>query len=76
MIAGFAAWYSTKFVSVAASRRADLMSLLMATLVWGTIVWLGLKLMKSELPSSLRRKKTAPEPPAEMAEETTGGVEP
>ena len=36
----------------------------------------GLKLTKSELPSTLRRKKPVVDAPTEIAEETSGGVEP
>jgi putative peptidoglycan lipid II flippase len=74
LVAGVAAWYATRFVPVAASRRDDLYSLAIATGIWVVIVWIGLKLTRSELPSALRRKKRA-EPPAEIAEETSGGVE-
>ena len=72
-VAGVAAWYATRFIPVAASRRDDLFSLALATVVWAVSVVLGLKLMKSELPQALRRRK-AIEPSVEIAEETSGGV--
>ena len=74
--AGLAAWYATRIVPIAASRRDDLYSLALATLVWGIVVWLGLKLTRSELPGALRRKKAPAELPTEIAEETSGGAEP
>ncbi len=74
--AGAGAWYATRFIPEAASRRDDLLSIALATAVWGIVTWLGLKLTISTLPSSLRRKRPAVEAPAEIAEETSGGVEP
>jgi putative peptidoglycan lipid II flippase len=76
MVAGLAAWYAARFVPVAASRKDDLLAFAIATIVWVVFVGLGLKLTKSELPQALRRKKPVSEAPTEIAEETTGGVEP
>lgn len=75
-VAGAAAWYAVRIVPVTASRRDDLLSLVIATVVWALVVWLGLELTRSELPSALRRKKAPVEVSAEISEETTGGVEP
>jgi putative peptidoglycan lipid II flippase len=73
--AGFAAWYASRIVPVAASRRDDLCSLGIATAVWALVAWVGLKITRSELPAALRRKKQR-EPATEIAEQTSGGVEP
>lgn len=74
--AGVTAWYAIRIVPIAASRRDDLLSLAIATTVWGTVVWMGLKVTRSELPGALRRKKAGSDAPTEIAEETAGGVEP
>ena len=75
-VAGFAAWYAARIVPVAASRKDDVLAFAIATAVWALIVGLGLKLTKSELPGTLRRKKAVVDAPTEIAEETSGGVEP
>ena len=72
--AGVAAWFAVKVVPIAASRKDDMYSLAIATVVWAALVWIGLKVTRSELPSALRRKKAKQES-TEIAEETTGGVE-
>lgn len=74
--AGVAAWYASRVVPIAASRRDDLLSLLIATAVWALVVWLGLKLTRSELPGALRRKKAPAEVPTQLAEDTSAGAEP
>ncbi len=74
--AGFAAWYAARIVPVAASRKDDVLAFAIATAVWALVVGLGLKLTKSELPGTLRRKKAVVDAPTEIAEETSGGVEP
>jgi putative peptidoglycan lipid II flippase len=76
VVAGAAAWYAVRLVPMSPSRRGDLMSLAISTLVWVLVVWLGLKLTRSALPDSLRRKRAAAEPPTEIAEDTSSGVEP
>jgi putative peptidoglycan lipid II flippase len=75
-VAGFAAWYAARIVPVAASRKDDVLAFAIATVVWALIVGLGLKLTKSELPGTLRRKKAVVDAPTEIAEETSGGVKP
>ena len=75
-VAGFAAWYAARIVPVAASRKDDVLAFAIATAVWALIVGLGLKLTKSELPGTLRRKKAVVDAPTEIAEETSGGVKP
>jgi putative peptidoglycan lipid II flippase len=71
-----AGWYATHFISKVMSRRDDLMSLAIATIVWAILTLIGLKLTRSELPRALRRKKVAAEAPANIAEQATDGVEP
>jgi putative peptidoglycan lipid II flippase len=75
-VAGLAAWYAARVVPVAASRKDDVLAFAIATAVWALVVGLGLKLTKSELPGTLRRKKAVVDAPTEIAEETSGGVEP
>ena len=74
--AGAAAWYAVHMLPAAASRRNDLIALTTATVVWAVVVWVGLKLTRSELPGMLRRKPAVAEAPTEIAEETSRGGEP
>ena len=76
IVAGFGAWYATRFIPEAASRRDDVLSLALATAAWGILTWLGLRLTRSTLRESLRRRKASVEAPTEIAEDTSGGVEP
>jgi putative peptidoglycan lipid II flippase len=80
LLAGAACYAAARVVTVNGSRTADLLSLLLISVVWLVAVALGLWMTRSKLPGELRRKKVrasgntmTPEP---MVERTTGGVEP
>ena len=62
------------------SRRADLLSLALISVVWLAIVAAGLWATRSSLPGELRRRKAPAAPnatsPKPVVERTTGGIEP
>jgi putative peptidoglycan lipid II flippase len=57
-VAGVVGLKVAEVVRVAGSRRAALASLALGTLTWAAAVAAGLWVLKSELPSDLRRRKT------------------
>jgi putative peptidoglycan lipid II flippase len=57
--AGGIAWQVGRFIPLRGSRAADLESLGLTTITWGGAVAAGLWILRSELPQSLRRKKSA-----------------
>jgi putative peptidoglycan lipid II flippase len=59
VVAGWLAIHSAKYVPLRGSRIADLESLGLTTVVWLGVVTSGLWLLKSKLPSDLRRRKKA-----------------
>jgi hypothetical protein len=64
VIAGYLGWELIKFINPSGSRLADLEALILISTVWAAVVGLGLLLMKSKLPSDLKRRKQIPEKPA------------
>ncbi|MGZ4833888.1 MAG: murein biosynthesis integral membrane protein MurJ [Terriglobales bacterium] len=79
VIAAAAGIKVAEIVRVAGSRRADLLSLVLASVTWAGAVAGGLWILRSELPKDLRRKKA--QPTAAAVEQGTeadlgAGVEP
>lgn len=52
-----------------ASRWSDLVAILLISAVWAIICWAGLRVMKSDLLSSLRRRGSMPAIPARQADQ-------
>jgi putative peptidoglycan lipid II flippase len=67
VVAGWAAMQAAKYVPLRGSRIADIESLGLTTAVWVAVVALGLWLLKSKLPSDLRRRKRS-QPPSAIPE--------
>jgi putative peptidoglycan lipid II flippase len=80
MLAAALCFAAGRTINVDGSRQADLLSLAVMSVAWLAAVTAGLSLTKSRLPRELRRQKGAATPnitaPAQVAERTTGGVEP
>jgi putative peptidoglycan lipid II flippase len=61
-VSGGLSYEVMRSVSLDGSRRADLLALALGSLTWAAAVAVGLWLLRSELPSDLRRKKSATAP--------------
>jgi putative peptidoglycan lipid II flippase len=64
VLAGGASWAVVRTIPLRGSRASDLESLALSTITWAGAVAAGLWLLRSDLPQSLRRRKTQiPIPP-------------
>lgn len=72
--AGAAAYYASYMLPVSTSKAQNLAAFAVRTMVWAVVAWIGLKVMRSELPGAMRRKKATAEPSTEIAEDTSAGV--
>ncbi len=80
ILATIACSAAARLVVIDGSRRADLLSLVVISVVWLATVALGLWITRSQLPREIRRKKAPATPnliaPDPVVERTTGGIEP
>jgi len=78
VVAGWLAHRVSLLISLNGSRWADLKALLLVSMTWAAGVAVGLWLLRSDLPSQLRRRKATPYPHVaeRQAAETSAGIEP
>jgi putative peptidoglycan lipid II flippase len=78
VIAGWLAYRVSQLVSLRGNRVADLKAVFLVSITWAAGVAAGLWLLRSELPSHLRRRKMTsyPHVAERQAAETSAGVEP
>ena len=72
--AGGIAWQVGRFIPLRGSRAADLESLGLSTITWAGAVAAGLWILRSDLPHTMRRRRTVPVVQKPLAEGT--GLEP
>jgi putative peptidoglycan lipid II flippase len=78
VVAGWLAHRVSLLISLNGSRWADLKALLLVSMTWAAGVAAGLWLLRSDLPSQLRRRKATsyPHVAERQAAETSAGIEP
>src|SRR6478672_11205350 len=78
VVAGWLAHRVSLLISLNGSRWADLKALLLVSMTWAAGVAVGLWLLRSDLPSQLRRRKATsyPHVAERQAAETSAGIEP
>jgi putative peptidoglycan lipid II flippase len=75
---GYTAFRISEIIKLRGSRTGDILDLLLISIIWTTVVALGLWLLRSSLPRDLRRRKEAsyPRVAGRQAEELSAGIEP